>query len=261
MDRPRCSPARSSRCASSAKKPHAERRLPPQGLPDQRADLRVRRGADGVIGDLVLCCPVVEKEAHRASRSRPVRAPAGARRAARAGLRPRDERRGRGRNGSARSRHPREAGLSEPVPVSPSHDAQRRDAPARLPAVDRRRAPADGRAAASLAHTMRDWDGQQDLWLFGYGSLIWNPGCRPSPRCAARCTAITADLWSRVNRGTPERPGLVLALDRGGSCSGIAFRLAGPTAQPHLETLWKREMPMSRTGPRGCRARWKAANA
>ena len=54
---------------------------------------------------------------------------------------------------------------------------------------------------------MRDWDGQQDLWLFGYGSLIWNPGCRPSPRCAARCTAITAGLylWSRVNRGTPER--------------------------------------------------------
>lgn len=56
-------------------------------------------------------------------------------------------------------------------------------------------------------------------------------------------------LWSRVNRGTPERPGLVLALDRGGSCSGIAFRLSGPTAQPHLETLWKREMPMGSYRP------------
>ncbi|CAI8696802.1 hypothetical protein EMIT0111MI5_50084 [Burkholderia sp. IT-111MI5] len=136
------------------RRPHAERRLPPQGLPDQRADLRVRRGARRHRDRR----PRAVLPGRRAGSARPgqaahgpLRAPAGARCAARAGLRPRDERRGRGRNGSARSRHPREAGLPEPVPVSRPHDAQRRDAPARLPAVDRRRAAADGRRARGIA--------------------------------------------------------------------------------------------------------------
>jgi cation transport protein ChaC len=52
-----------------------------------------------------------------------------------------------------------------------------------------------------------------------------------------------------VNRGTPEQPGLVLALDRGGSCSGIAFRLAADGAMPHLEALWRREMAMGSYRP------------
>jgi len=52
-------------------------------------------------------------------------------------------------------------------------------------------------------------------------------------------------LWSRVNRGTPEQPGLVLALDRGGSCTGMAFRLAAEGAEPHLDVLWRREMAMN----------------
>jgi cation transport protein ChaC len=56
-------------------------------------------------------------------------------------------------------------------------------------------------------------------------------------------------LWSRVNRGTPEQPGLVLALDRGGSCTGIAFRLAGEGAVPHLQALWRREMAMGSYRP------------
>ena len=56
-------------------------------------------------------------------------------------------------------------------------------------------------------------------------------------------------LWSRVNRGTPEQPGLVLALDRGGSCTGIAFRLAAEGAMPHLEALWRREMAMGSYRP------------
>jgi cation transport protein ChaC len=56
-------------------------------------------------------------------------------------------------------------------------------------------------------------------------------------------------LWSRVNRGTPEQPGLVLALDRGGSCAGVAFRLAAEGVMPHLEALWRREMPMGSYRP------------
>lgn len=123
--------------------------------------------------------------------------------------------------------------------------------PAYPPPIGEGRLLTEDDLAASLAHTLLDWDGKQDLWLFGYGSLIWNPGL---PTIDAVCGKVHGYhrglyLWSRVNRGTPEQPGLVLALDRGGSCTGIAFRLAGPTALPHLETLWKREMPMGSYRP------------
>lgn len=123
--------------------------------------------------------------------------------------------------------------------------------PAYPPPIGEGRLLTEDELAASLAHTLLDWDGKQDLWLFGYGSLIWNPGL---PTIDAVCGKVHGYhrglyLWSRVNRGTPEQPGLVLAIDRGGSCTGIAFRLAGPTALPHLETLWKREMPMGSYRP------------
>lgn len=123
--------------------------------------------------------------------------------------------------------------------------------PAYPPPIGEGRLLTEDELAASLAHTLLDWDGKQDLWLFGYGSLIWNTGL---PTIDAVCGKVHGYhrglyLWSRVNRGTPEQPGLVLALDRGGSCTGIAFRLAGPTALPHLETLWKREMPMGSYRP------------
>lgn len=105
--------------------------------------------------------------------------------------------------------------------------------------------------AASLADTLRGWDRSSDLWLFGYGSLIWNPGLPTVEAVRARVHGYHRGLylWSRVNRGTPEQPGLVLALDRGGSCSGIAFRLAAAGAMPHLEALWRREMPMGSYRP------------
>ena len=109
----------------------------------------------------------------------------------------------------------------------------------------------DVELATSLADTLRGWDRTDDLWLFGYGSLIWNPGMPTVEAVRARVHGYHRGLylWSRVNRGTPEQPGLVLALDRGGSCSGIAFRLAGASAMPHLEALWRREMPMGSYRP------------
>lgn len=105
--------------------------------------------------------------------------------------------------------------------------------------------------AASLADAFRAWDGSSDLWLFGYGSLIWNPGLPTVEAVHARVHGYHRGLylWSRVNRGTPEQPGLVLALDRGDSVSGIAFRLAGTAARPHLEALWQREMAMGSYRP------------
>jgi cation transport protein ChaC len=119
------------------------------------------------------------------------------------------------------------------------------------PSLGEARLLSDEELDASLTSALKDWDGSSDLWLFGYGSLIWNPGmpAAESVRACVRGYHRGLYLWSRVNRGTPEQPGLVLALDRGGSCTGVALRLAGETAMPHLQALWRREMPMGSYRP------------
>lgn len=119
------------------------------------------------------------------------------------------------------------------------------------PSLGEARLLSDEELAASLASTLEHWDGASDLWLFGYGSLIWNPGMPAAETIHARVRGYHRGLylWSRVNRGTPEQPGLVLALDRGGSCTGVAFRLDGANAMPHLQALWRREMMMGSYRP------------
>ena len=105
----------------------------------------------------------------------------------------------------------------------------------------------DEELVASREKALVHWDRKTDLWLFGYGSLIWNPGLPAVETVRSKVHGYHRGLylWSRVNRGTPEQPGLVLALDRGGSCSGMAFRLAAEGAEPHLDVLWRREMAMN----------------
>lgn len=83
-----------------------------------------------------------------------------------------------------------------------------------------------------------------DLWVFGYGSLIWRPGFAFEERHKARLGGYHRSLCvrSHVHRGTPEKPGLVLGLDRGGSCIGMAFRVAGGRAEETLAYLRGREL-------------------
>ena len=85
--------------------------------------------------------------------------------------------------------------------------------------------------------------GKGDLWVFGYGSLMWRPGFEFLERVPARLIGEHRALcvYSFDHRGTPEKPGLVLGLDRGGACSGIAFRVAGHLRNHTIHYLRERE--------------------
>lgn len=102
-----------------------------------------------------------------------------------------------------------------------------------------------------------------DLWIFGYGSLMWDP-CFPHVQWAPalvhgyhRALCISSTRW----RGTPALPGLVLGLDRGGACRGIAFRVARADIASALEALWAREMNRRIYRPRMLRARLRQSEA
>lgn len=86
-----------------------------------------------------------------------------------------------------------------------------------------------------------------EFWVFGYGSLIWRPGFPYLERRVARLLGAHRALcvYSWVHRGTPERPGLVLGLDRGGSCRGVAFRVAAAAWEGVLAGLREREQVTS----------------
>jgi len=83
-----------------------------------------------------------------------------------------------------------------------------------------------------------------DFWVFGYGSLIWQPGFAHVETQKARVYGYRRALciYSHVHRGTPARPGLVLGLDRGGSCLGMAFRVPGELQDEVIAYLREREL-------------------
>ncbi len=98
--------------------------------------------------------------------------------------------------------------------------------------------------AESLGRTLAERPPGGAAWLFGYGSLIWNPTVLFEERRVA-----TVHGWhrafclsTRAGRGTADNPGLVLGLDEGGACTGVAFRIAEDLLEQELALLWRREM-------------------
>ena len=111
-------------------------------------------------------------------------------------------------------------------------------------ALDGRHALTDEELAVSLAETLKSKPAGSDWWVFAYGSLLWNP---LFPFEDARRATLSGRrrrfcLWSLASRGTPNQPGLVLGLDRGGSCHGVVYRLPARSAKAELALLWRREM-------------------
>ena len=82
------------------------------------------------------------------------------------------------------------------------------------------------------------------VWIFGYGSLMWNPALRYTERRAALVHGFHREfcLLARAGRGSPERPGLMMSLEPGGSCHGVAYRLPADAIEEELDLLWRREM-------------------
>jgi len=106
--------------------------------------------------------------------------------------------------------------------------------------------------SASLTATLMKRPKGAGWWVFAYGSLLWNPlfPFIESRRARAHGLHRRFCLWSLASRGRPDAPGLVLGLDRGGSCPGVAYRLPAPLAMDELHLLWRREMVTGAYDPR-----------
>ncbi len=108
-------------------------------------------------------------------------------------------------------------------------------------------------AGAALSLLRRQWAAQGgQRWVFGYASLIWRPEFDAAEHRPALVHGWHRALRmrSRVNRGTPQQPGLVFALLPGGACRGMVYRLREDNAEAELERLWDREMPTGVYDPR-----------
>jgi cation transport protein ChaC len=97
---------------------------------------------------------------------------------------------------------------------------------------------------ASLRTALEPWQPGSPFWIFAYGSLMWNPKFTWDARHVATIRGYHRSfrLWSRINRGTPENPGLVLTLECGGSCRGLVYRIEPDLVHEQMSLIWKREM-------------------
>ena len=102
----------------------------------------------------------------------------------------------------------------------------------------------DEERAADIAVTLSRAPQPGNTWVFGYGSLMWNPAFHHVERRPARIHGFHRQfcVWARGGRGSPERPGLMLSIESGGSCAGVAYRIAAEATATELDVLWRREM-------------------
>ncbi len=113
---------------------------------------------------------------------------------------------------------------------------------------------------ASLAATLQRWDGHSPVWVFGYGSLIWNPCVNVAAQTKARLYGYHRELclWTPLGRGSRDNPGLVFGLERGGSCHGVALAVPADHVREGLRLMWRREMLSGAYRPRWVRLRTEA---
>jgi cation transport protein ChaC len=114
------------------------------------------------------------------------------------------------------------------------------------------RALTEEQLSASLSATLKQKPKGAGWWVFAYGSLLWNPVFPVAEMRPATLRGLHRRfcLWSVASRGTLEAPGLVLGLERGGVCRGVALRLPAPLALDELHLLWRREMVVGSYHPR-----------
>jgi cation transport protein ChaC len=105
---------------------------------------------------------------------------------------------------------------------------------------------------ASFERILATWNPADDLWVFGYGSLIWNPLFHHVERQNVTIHGFHRSfcLCSRHGRGSVEEPGLMLGLDFGGCCNGVALRIAADKVRHELMLVWRREMAIGSYAPR-----------
>jgi glutathione-specific gamma-glutamylcyclotransferase len=102
----------------------------------------------------------------------------------------------------------------------------------------------DAEYEASIAAVLADASNPDEIWIFAYGSLIWNPGFTYDDKRRAalsgwhRSFCLKSMRW----RGMPDRPGLIMALEPGGACEGLAYRLSRERLHSDLQVLWRREL-------------------
>ncbi len=115
---------------------------------------------------------------------------------------------------------------------------------------------------ASLDATLAQAPNHRHVWIFAYGSLLWNPIIDVVDRRAGQVHGYRRRfcMIAPTGRGTPECPGLILALDAGGSCHGVALKVNPETVREELRLLWRREMVVGSYVPRWVRVRGKKSD-
>ncbi|SFM20327.1 gamma-glutamylcyclotransferase [Variovorax sp. OV329] len=106
------------------------------------------------------------------------------------------------------------------------------------------RVRSDEQLQQTLEEALSEHDPTQDVHVFGYGSLMWNPAMDAAEVRPARVRGWHRSFCLRtfIGRGTPQEPGAMLGLDRGGACRGLLFRIEARKARAELQLLWRREM-------------------